>query len=163
MPNGQTVRLSDIANVNDTVQERHEITRIDRRDSVGIVIQKTSEANTVNVAHGVKAEIAALEKELPKDFKFIVNSDTSIEVEESVHDVQTSLILGAFLAVLVVFVFLHSARGTLIVGIAIPTSIMATMLPMWAYGFTLNGMTLLALSLSVGILVDDSIVVLENI
>ena len=163
MPNGQTVRLSDIADVRDSVKERRDITRIDRRDSVGIVIQKTSEANTVSVAQGVKREIEAIQRDLPKDMKFIVNSDTSIEVEESVHDVQTSLILGAFLAVLVVYVFLHSARGTLIVAIAIPTSIMATFLPMWAFGFTLNGMTLLALSLSVGILVDDSIVVLENI
>ncbi|MCC6730961.1 MAG: efflux RND transporter permease subunit [Chthonomonadales bacterium] len=163
MPNGQTVQLSDIADVRDTVEERRDLSRINRKDSVAIVIQKTSEGNTVDVAKGVRAEVAALEKALPEGIKFTVNQDTSVHVEESVADVKASIFLGAFLAVLVVFLFLHNIRGTLIVAIAIPTSIMATFLPMYAFGFTLNTMTMLALSLSVGILVDDSIVVLENI
>jgi HAE1 family hydrophobic/amphiphilic exporter-1 len=163
MPNGQTVRLSDIADVQDTVEERRDVTRFNGADSVGIIIQKTSDGNTVNVARGVRAEIAKLQKELPSDVKFILNQDLSVHTEESVNDVKSSLFLGAFLAVLVVFLFLHNIRGTLIVAIAIPTSIMATFLPMWAFGFSLNGMTMLALSLCVGILVDDSIVVIENI
>src|SRR5258708_799058 len=167
--NGQTVRLSDIADVQDTIAEKRDISRINRSDSVALVIQKTSEGNTVEVAKGVRAEVAKLQGdathpgELPKDVKFVLNQDLSVNVENNVDDVKSSLFLGAFLAVLVVFLFLHNIRGTIIVAIAIPTSILATFLPMYAFGFTLNGMTMMALSLSVGILVDDSIVVLENI
>ncbi len=163
MPNGQTVRLGDIASVQDTIQERRDISRIDRKDSIAIVIQKTSEGNTVDVARGVRKEVAKLQKELPSDIQFVVNHDLSQNVENSVDDVKASLFLGAFLAVMVVYLFLHNIRGTFICAIAIPTSVIATFIPMYAFGFTLNGMTLLALSLSVGILVDDSIVVLENI
>ncbi len=160
---GQTVRLGDIADVRDTIEERRDLSRIDREDSVSMVIQKTSEGNTVEVAAGVRNEVKRLQSELPKDVKFVVSRDTSTHVEDSVTDVKTSLFLGAFLAVVVVFLFLHNIRGTAIVALVIPTSIFATFLPMYAFGFTLNGMTLLALSISVGILVDDAIVVLENI
>jgi len=163
MPDGRTVRLSDIADIRDTVAEQRDTSRINREDSVALVIQKTSEGNTVEIARSVRKEIGLLQKELPKDIRFILNQDLSVNVENSVEDVVVSLALGALLAVLVVFLFLHNLRGTFIVGIAIPTSIIATFLPMYASGFTLNNMTLLALSLSVGILVDDSIVVLENI
>jgi HAE1 family hydrophobic/amphiphilic exporter-1 len=163
MPDGRTVRLSDIATVRDTVEERRELSRINRKESVAIVIQKTSEGNTVEIGKRVREEISRLQSELPPDVKFILNNDLSVDVENSVHDVVVSLILGAFLAVVVVFLFLHNLRGTFIVGIAIPTSVIATFLPMYAFGFTLNTMTMLALSLAVGILVDDSIVVLENI
>lgn len=163
MADGRTVKLSDIARIRDTVEERRDASHIDGEDSVAIVVQKTSEGNTVEIAKQVRAEVAQLEKELPKDIRFVLNSDISIRVKESVDDVYVSLFLGAALAVAVVFLFLHNIRGTLIVGIAIPTSVIATFLPMWAFGFSLNTMTLLALSLAVGILVDDSIVVLENI
>jgi HAE1 family hydrophobic/amphiphilic exporter-1 len=163
LPNGQTVKISDIADVKDTIQERRDDSRINRQESVALVIQKTSEGNTVDVAKGIRAEVAALQKELPSDVKFVLNQDLSKNTENQVDDVKSSLFLGTFLAVLVVYLFLHNLRGTMIVAIAIPTSILATFLPMYAFGFTLNGMTLLALSLSVGILVDDSIVVLENI
>ncbi len=100
---------------------------------------------------------------LPADLNVVTLQDQSTLVRESLQDVNVSLILGAFLAVLVVFLFLHNLRGTAIVAVAIPTSIIATFIPMYFLGFTLNQMTLLALSLSIGILVDDSIVVLENI
>ncbi|MBM3493996.1 MAG: efflux RND transporter permease subunit, partial [Armatimonadetes bacterium] len=163
MPDGRTVRLSDIADVRDTVAEPRGLSRINRQDSVGLVIQKTSEGNTVEIGKAVRAEVARLEAEMPQDISFVLNQDLSVNVEDSVHDVVVSLILGAFLAVAVVFFFLHNLRGTFIVAIAIPTSVMATFLPMLAFGFTLNTMTMLALSLAVGILVDDSIVVLENI
>jgi hydrophobic/amphiphilic exporter-1 (mainly G- bacteria), HAE1 family len=163
MPNGQTVRLSDIADVQDTVAERRDVSRIDLKDSIGIVVQKTSEGNTVDVAKGVRKEVAQLEKELPAGTRFILNQDLSQNTVDQVDDVKASLFLGTFLAVMVVFLFLHNLRGTAIVAIAIPTSIIATFLVIYALGFTLNSMTMLALSLSVGILVDDSIVVLENI
>ena len=163
MPNGQTVRMSDIATVKDTIEEHRDASRINGEDSVAIVVQKTSEGNTVEVAKGVRAEVKKLEKELPPDVKFVLNQDLSIRVAESVDDVEMSLVLGAILAVLVIFLFLHNLRGTAIVALAIPTSLLATFLPMFAFGFTLNTMTMMALSLAVGILVDDSIVVLENI
>ncbi len=163
MPNGQTVLLSDIANIQDTIAEKRNTSRINGQESVAIIIQKTSDGNTVDVAKGIRKEVDRLSRELPKDVKFVLNQDASVNVENSVDDVKSSLFVGAFLAVLVVYLFLHNIRGTFIVAIAIPTSIIATFLPMYAFGFTLNGMTLLALSLSVGILVDDSIVVLENI
>ena len=163
MPDGRTVRLADIADVRDTVQETRELSRINQRDSVALVVQKTSEGNTVEIGKLVRAEIEQLDRELPDDIEFVLNNDLSVNVEDAVHDVVVSLILGAFLAVAVVFFFLHNLRGTFIVGIAIPTSVLATFLPMYAFGFTLNTMTMLALSLAVGILVDDSIVVLENI
>lgn len=157
------VKLSDIATVSDSVEERDDITRIQRQDSVGIVIQKTSDANTIDVVNGVKAAVKQLKKILPPGIHFIVSQDQSINVTDNLVDVRNSLFLGVLLAAAVVFLFLHNFRGTMIVAIAIPTSILATFLPMFMFGFTLNSMTLMALSLSVGILVDDSIVVLENI
>ncbi len=163
MPNGQMVRLGDIATVRDTVEEQRDISRINGKNSVVIVIQKTADGNTIQVAEAVRKEVKTLETELPPDIKFVLNQDYSVNVQDSVNDVETSLILGALLAVIVVFLFLHNIRGTAIVALAIPTSIMATFLPMYAFGFSLNTMTMLALSLAVGILVDDSIVVLENI
>ncbi|HSV74595.1 MAG TPA: efflux RND transporter permease subunit [Chthonomonadales bacterium] len=163
MPNGQTVRLSDIADVRDTVAEVRRWSRVNRVDSVAIVVQKTSEANTVDTARGIKAEIAQLEKDLPGDLEFVISQDNSVHIEHDVADLQHHLVLGSFLAVAIVFLFLHSIRGTIIVALVIPTSIIATFLPMWAFGFTMNGMTLLALTLSVGVLVDDAIVVLESI
>lgn len=163
LPGGQTVLMSDIATVTDAVAEKRDTSRINGQESVAIIVQKTSEGNTVDVAKGVRKEIEKLKNDLPPDIRFVLNQDLSVNVEDSVNDVKASLFVGAFLAVAVVFLFLHNIRGTFIVAIAIPTSIIATFLPMYAFGFSLNGMTLLALSLSVGILVDDSIVVLENI
>jgi HAE1 family hydrophobic/amphiphilic exporter-1 len=127
-----------------------------------VVIQKTSEGNTVQAAEGVKKQLESLKNILPPDVEFTITSDQSERVAENLTDVNVSLALGALLAVLIVFLFLHNLRGTFIVALAIPTSIIATFLVMYSLGFTLNTMTLLGLSLAVGILVDDSIVVLEK-
>ena len=104
-----------------------------------------------------------LKKLLPSDIEFTTTQDQSVKTDENLKDVEVSLIVGALLAVTIVFLFLHNLRGTMIVALSIPTSIIATFLVMYALGFTLNSMTLIGLSLAVGILVDDSIVVLENI
>ncbi|MDH7570861.1 MAG: efflux RND transporter permease subunit, partial [Armatimonadota bacterium] len=166
------LRLADVADVTDTAAEPSEITRVYERDengkmvggnSVGLVITKLSDANTVNVIEGVKKELEALKVDLPPGIRFVVSQDQSEYIKASLEDVNVSLILGAFLAVLVIFLFLHNVRGTIICAIAIPTSLVATFIPMHALGFTLNQMTMLGLSLVVGILVDDSIVVIENI
>jgi HAE1 family hydrophobic/amphiphilic exporter-1 len=163
--NGSRVlTIQDIADVKDSSADRTQIARVQRQDSIGIQIQKQTDANTVEVADGVKKEIEAMKKDvLPPDVKIAVSSDTSKNVRESIDDVTLSLWLGALLAVVIVFLFLHNIRGTFIVALAIPTSIVSTFIPMMAFGFTMNTMTMLGLSLAVGILVDDSIVVLENI
>lgn len=165
-PNGRdsgTITIGDIAQVKDSVAERTQLTRVQKADSIGITIQKQSDANTVQVADGVKKELTAMKSILPKDVKVAVILDQSDRVKEALADVNVSLWLGAFLAVLIVFLFLHNIRGTFIVAIAIPMSIIATFIPIYFLGFTMNMMVMMALSLAVGILVDDSIVVLENI
>ena len=159
----RVLTIGDIAEVKDTTAERVEETRLQKQDSVGLLIQKQSDANTVQVADGVKEELAAMKGVLPKDIKIAVALDQSNRVREALTDVNTSLWLGALLAVLIVFLFLHNIRGTFIVGIAIPTSLIAAFIPLYFAGFTMNMMVMLGMSLAVGILVDDSIVVLENI
>ena len=171
----RTLFLSDLGTATDSVLERVENATLTARkggesgelgkanDTVSLVVQKTSEGNTVQAAEGVSKQLEGLKKILPSDIAFTVTSDQSVRVAENLADVEVTLVIGAFLAVFIVFLFLHNLRGTLIVALAIPTSIMATFLVMYALGFTLNTMTLLGLSLAVGILVDDSIVVLENI
>lgn len=162
-PTGKPVLLRDIAQISEGHADRTMLSRLDRHDSVGIVIQKQSDANTVQVVTGVTQELARLRRELPSDLVTKVAYDQSVFLEDSLADVRTSLILGALLAVLVVYVFLHDVRSTIIIALAIPTSMLAAFTPMSFAGFSLNMMTLLALALSTGILVDDSIVVLENV
>ena len=157
------VRVGDIATINDTVAEASQLSRLNGKPSVTLSIQKQSDANTVDVAEGIKEELKEMEHILPEGVRPIIARDDSVFVEEALDDVNKSLLEGIFLVVVIVFLFLHTARATFIVAIAIPTSIMATYMPIQAFGFTLNTMTLLALALVVGILVDDSIVVLENI
>jgi len=159
----RVITIADVAEVKDTTAEREETARLQGKDSVGILIQKQSDANTVEVADAVKAELTTMKDVLPPDTQIAVAVDQSTRVKEALDDVNVSLWLGALLAVLIVFLFLHNIRGTFIVAIAIPTSILATFIPIYFAGFTLNMMVMLGLSLAVGILVDDSIVVLENI
>jgi HAE1 family hydrophobic/amphiphilic exporter-1 len=160
---GTPILLRDVAKISAGFAERTELSRLNRQESVGLVIQKSADANTVRVVEGVKRELTRLQAELPKDVTFKVAYDQSTFLEESLADVRFALILGAILAVLVVYLFLHNIRSTFIISLAIPTSMLAAFTPMYFAGFSINMMTLLALSLSTGILVDDSIVVLENI
>lgn len=157
------VRLGEIAEVTDTVAEPERISRIDGKPTVVLTIQKQSDANTVDVAEGVREQMEEMKMVLPAGVRMDVIDDTSEYVKESLSDVNKSLYEGIFLVVVIILLFLHTARATFIVAIAIPTSIFATFLPISGFGFTINTMTMLALSLVVGILVDDSIVVLENI
>lgn len=157
------IRLADVATIRDDVAERTEGARVNTRNTVAIIITKAADANTVEVCEGVKREIERLKRELPRDIEFVLTQDQSKFVLESLTDLRVALFLAVFLAVTIVYLFLHNIRGTFIVSLAIPTSIISTFLVMYGFGFTLNTMTMLALSLAVGILVDDSIVVLENI
>ncbi len=169
----RTIVLTDLGRVEDTIAERTENASLSQRsgagplpgstDTVSVAIQKTSEGNTVDIAKGVRKQMLTLAKLLPEDIEFTTTQDKSVSTEENLKDVELTLVIGALLAVTIVFFFLHNFRGTLIVALSIPTSIIATFLVMYSLGFTLNSMTLLGLSLAVGILVDDSIVVIENI
>lgn len=174
LPSGpKSIRLKDIADVRDSARERTESASLAKRDDSGKItestdtvtlsVQKISGGNTVDIARGIEKQIADAKVLLPADIEITTTSNQAKEVEENLLDVQHTLIIGAVLAVLIVYLFLHNLRGTMIVAIAIPASIVSTFLVMQALGFTLNSMTLLGLSLAVGILVDDSIVVLENI
>ena len=159
----QVVLLSDIATVLDTGSEQTQDAFLNGQPSIGIDVLKTTDGNTLAAVAGVKDQLKKLRKILPTDITFTISTDQSETVNSNLSDVKVSLVLGAMLAVLVVFIFLHNIRGTIIIAIAIPTSMIATFIPMYALGFTLNTLSLLGLSLAVGILVDDSIVVLENI
>ncbi len=155
--------VADVAELSDGHAERAEINRINGHDGISIVLTKSSDANTVSVVDEANLALDQLQSSLPADLRRVVLRDDSVTVRDALQDVNGSLLIGAALSMVVILFFLHDVRGTLIVSFAIPSCIVATFLVMWAAHFTLNQMTLLALSLSVGILVDDSIVVLESI
>lgn len=155
--------VADVADVADGTAERTEINRINGHDGISLVITKASDANTVAVVDEANQALEKLQPSLPADLRRVVLRDDSVTVRDALQDVNGSLLLGAVLAMIVILFFLHNVRGTLIVSLAIPACVVATFLVMSLAHFTLNQMTLLALSLSVGILVDDSIVVLESI
>ncbi len=161
--NGQSVRLGDLATVTDGSQDRVQDSFLNGQRTITLVVEKTSDGNTIAAADSVKDQVKTLAKFLPADVQFVTIVDLSDYVRHNLADVVTSLFLGSLMAILVVFVFLHNLRGTIIVALALPTSMIATFIPLSAMGYSLNSMTLLGLSLAVGILVDDSIVVLENI
>jgi hydrophobic/amphiphilic exporter-1 (mainly G- bacteria), HAE1 family len=162
--NGGIVHLSDVADVYDGTAEVTTINRINNENSIGIIIQKQSDANTVDVCQKVKEELTTLENLYTEQgVKFNIASDTSIHTLDSANAVVKDLLLAIILVAFVMFFFLHSVRSSLIVMVSIPASIVSVFAAMYIFDFSLNLMTLLALSLVIGILVDDSIVVLENI
>ena len=161
--NGMTITLGDVARVNDSVQEVRNVNRLDGRQSVSISITKQSGSNTVAVVDAIMAKVEQIKRTLPADITIATRRDQSIFIRRSIEDIQHHLILGSILAALVVFLFLRNWRSTIIAATAIPVSLIATFSVMKIFGFTLNNMTLLALSLATGIVIDDAIVVLENI
>ncbi len=161
---GAPVYLKDVAEVHDFKKETETISRINGQNSLGILISKQSDGNTVEVAENVKEELHRLEERYAgQNLKFNIAQDSSIFTLEAADAVIHDLFLAVILVAVIMLFFLHSIRNALIVMVAIPVSIITTFAVMSVAGFTLNLMTLLALSLVVGILVDDSIVVLENI
>ena len=163
-PNGGDVRLGDIAEIEDGRQEYTTLSRLNGRNSVGINIIKQADANAVDVCNRVKKAVDELEQVHRKDnLRFEVVADASLFTIEAADAVKKDLLLAVLLVSAVMFLFLRSIRNSIIVLIAIPASLIASTLAMWILDFSLNLMTLLALSLVIGILVDDSIVVLENI
>lgn len=163
LPNGAVVRVSDVATVEEGLKEQRTITRTNGKDTVLIAVSKQSSANIVQVTDSIHKQLGSIRSMLPQDVHFEIVYDSSTFIRHSVNDVQRELQIAVVLTGLVLLVFLHSWRSTFIVLLAIPTSLIATLAVMAFLGFTLNIMTLLGLALTVGILVDDSIVVLENI
>ncbi|MCC9135045.1 efflux RND transporter permease subunit [Pontibacter silvestris] len=163
-PNGSRITVGDVAEVVDGVAERTTLNRINGRSSIGLSIQKQTDANAVEVSRLVKVQIAEIERMYAdQNLKFSIASDSSVYTLASADAVMHDLMLAVVIVAFVMLIFLHSLRSSLIVMVALPTSMISTFILMYVAGFSLNLMTLMALSLVVGILVDDSIVVLENI
>jgi HAE1 family hydrophobic/amphiphilic exporter-1 len=160
---GTHIRLQDVGGAEDGTEEVKTAANIDGKPTVLLLLRRQSGTNTVAVIHGVKARLGEITRRLPAGYRIDVVRDESEYIEASVHTVQEHLLVGAFLAALVVLIFLKNWRSTIIAAIAIPSSIISTFALMWVMGFTLNIITLLALTLAVGIVIDDAIVVLENI
>jgi len=158
---GATVRVRDVAEIIDSAEERRSTADLDGTSAVSLLVRKQSGSNTVAVAEAIREELADIE--LPASVEVDIPVDNSVFVEASIHEVQFDLLFGAILTVLVIMVFLRDLRATLISAVALPTSVIATFGFIGAMGFTFNNMTMLALTLSIGILIDDAIVVIENI
>ena len=162
--NGDTpIRISDVATVVDSVEDEATVAALNGNPTVLLSIQKQSGNNTVATIDAIKERVDSIRKTLPSGYDLRVTRDQSEFIKASTGAVKEHLIVGSILAAIVVLVFLMNFRTTIISAIAIPTSIVSTFGLMWFMGFTLNGLTLLALTLSVGIVIDDAIVVLENI
>jgi hydrophobic/amphiphilic exporter-1 (mainly G- bacteria), HAE1 family len=157
------ITLGDLGDVVDGQKEVRTLARLDGRPAVVLQIQRQSGANTVEVIKGVKDRLARSRELLPSDVEVTVIQDQSRYILAALHEIQKHLVVGSILASIVVLLFMRSWRSTLIAAIAIPTSVIATFAFMRAFGFTLNNVTMLALVLMVGVVIDDAIVVLENV
>lgn len=161
---GDIVKLSDVAEVVDGVAEQDNINRMNGKEAIGLTVMKQTDANTVDVCQKINGQLKVLEKQYENyGLKFVVAADNSNYILKSVNGVMEDLMFAVILVAFVMFVFLHSIRNSLIVMVSIPASIISVFVAMYVLHFSLNMLTLMALSLVVGILVDDSIVVLENI
>jgi multidrug efflux pump subunit AcrB len=161
--NGYQVKIRDIGRVEDSGVDPTSAASLDGTPSVSLGIRKQSGANTIAVINSVKQRMAEIQPLLPPDLKIVVTRDQSEFIETSLHAIEEHLVVGGLLAALIVFLFLWNFRSTIIAALAIPTSIISAFALIAALGYSLNQMTMLALTLMVGIVIDDAIVVLENI
>ncbi len=159
---GHVVRLEQIAFVEDGLADQRSVARLNGQPAVSLSVRQQSGTNMVAVANQVKRTLEEIQPELPESYELLLVQDNSQFVSDSVREAQGELLRGGGLAVLVILLFLRSIRGSLVVAVTIPVTIVATYGLMLASGFTLNTMTLLALTISVGMVIDDAIVVLEN-
>src|SRR6185503_13504444 len=159
----EVVRLGQVATVEDGFAELSGFSLRNAHPNVGISITRSRDASTVTVANKVRELIAELNKTLPAGTKIEVTQDGGKDADNSLRNVIEALLFGAMLTIFVVYAFLNSWRSTLITALSLPTSAIAAFIAVWACGFTLNFMTLLGLSLAIGVLIDDAIVVRENI
>jgi HAE1 family hydrophobic/amphiphilic exporter-1 len=161
--NGAPVKLNEVAKIYDSVENDKTATWFNGNRAIVLAIQKQPDANTVAVVDAVRARLPALQAQLPPSIEVNVTMDRSVSIRQSVFDVQETLAIAVVLVVLVIFLFLRSASATFIPALAVPISLLGTCATMYLLGFSINNMTLLALTLSVGFVVDDAIVMLENI
>ncbi|MGL4807099.1 MAG: efflux RND transporter permease subunit, partial [Giesbergeria sp.] len=159
----EIVRLGQVATVEDGFAEPETISLRNGHPNVGMSVIRSREASTVSVAELVRKEVAQINKTLPEGTRLDVTMDGGEDASSSLRNVVEALIFGAVLTIFVVYAFLNSWRSTLITSLSLPTSVIAAFIAVWAAGFTLNFMTLLGLSLAIGVLIDDAIVVRENI
>ena len=161
--NGSPVRLSEVANVYDGVENPRNASWFNGTPTIYLAVARQPGTNTVEVVDAIKALLPELQKQLPASLSLAVRSDRSISIRESVHDVKFTLLLTVFLVVMVIFLFLRNLSATIIPSLALPFSIVGTFAVMWALGYSIDNLSLMALTLSVGFVVDDAIVMLENI
>ncbi|MEO7711969.1 MAG: efflux RND transporter permease subunit [Gemmatimonadaceae bacterium] len=161
--NGQVIRLGEVAHVRDGTEEPRTLALFNDQDAVGIDVKKAKGYSTTDVSDKVRERVAELQPSLGAGTKLELVKDAGVRVDAAVRNVEEALIEGALLTVLVVFLFLNSWRSTVITGLALPVSVLASFIAVWVMGFKLETMSLLGLSLAIGILIDDAIVVRENI
>ena len=160
---GRGITLSEVADLTDGAQEQRSLALINGEPAVALDILKQSGANMVEVVDGVRKSVEKLKKELPAGVELSMVRDASIPTRESLADVKETMLIGGLLTVIIVFCFINSWRSTVITGLTLPISVISSFIIMNALGMTLNVMTLMALSLAIGLLIDDAIVVRENI
>ena len=161
--NGKTIYLRDVARVVDGVEERYQEAYVNGTQGAQIVIQKQADANTVNVIKGVKKAMKKIEKTLPSDIKITTVVDSSDNILNTLNSLKETIIVTFLIVMLVVYLFLGRWRATFIIVLAIPISLLASLMYLWATGNTLNIVSMSSLSIAIGMVVDDAIVVLENI
>ena len=161
--NGKTIYLRDVARVVDGVEERYQEAYVNGVQGAQIVIQKQADANTVNVIRGVKKEMKKIEKNLPSDIQIRTVVDGSDNILNTLNSLKETILVTFLIVMLVVYLFLGRWRATFIIVLAIPISLLASLMYLWATGNTLNIVSMSALSIAIGMVVDDAIVVLENI
>jgi len=160
---GEPVRLRDVATVEEGPEDERKLVRYNREPAIGLGIVKQSKANTLDVAKVVKAEIESIRPTLPPGVRMETAFDSSVYIERSLRDVSQTILEAVALVVIVIFVFLRSFRATLVPAVAIPVSLVGTFAVLYAFDFTINTLTLMGMTLAIGLVVDDAIVVLENI
>jgi hydrophobic/amphiphilic exporter-1 (mainly G- bacteria), HAE1 family len=162
-PDGSNVRLSDVARVSDGVEELRTTSRVNGSPAVVFSVVKQSGGNTVAVSDAVKTKVAELQKTFPAGVTTNLIIDEAKFIRENAHEVEIAIFFGGGMAILIILIFMLDLRSTLISSVALPTSVVSTFFVMYIMGFSLNMMTLLALSLAIGLLIDDAVVVRENI
>lgn len=162
-PDGYLIRLGDVSRIEKGTEEDRIIFRGNGNPRVGIGISKQSTANTIDVAHAAAETAARLNESLPEGLSIELSFDSSVFIEAAIHEVYVTLIIAIMLVVLMIYIFLGSIRATIIPAVTVPISLIATFTIIYALGFSINLLTLLALVLAIGIVVDDAIIVLENI
>ncbi len=161
--NGMPIPLSEIANVIEDVETQSNANYYNDIKTIGLAIFKQADGNTVKIVDAVYERLESLRAQIPPSVEMWLTNDRSVSIRDSVRDVQTTLAIAAVLVVLVIFLFLRSATATIIPALAVPVSLIATCAAMYLFGYSINNLTMLALTLSVGFVVDDAIVMLENI